>query len=320
MARRDRTADALRQIAAWRRGEESPSDDDVRAALDHTSGAVAAAAAEYVATQDPRVWQPRLEDALGRLLDSGAERDANCRAKTAILHALTEWEAPCTALYQRAVRYKQEEPVYGGATDTAGTVRALALVGLVRTLDPSAWAAAADLLADPETEARGGAIAAAAELGGPAGAALLRYHVRRGEDDLDALQEALRLLFELDPTALALGDEMARHPHPQVATTAIIALGESKVPGALPILENLCADHRPPAAAVYLALLLHRSDDALAILCDRVRTGTPEHARCAVEAAAPHLTLPSIASAIEAAVTDRDDARLHAAFDRLRPR
>src|SRR5262245_13295365 len=125
----------------------------LRARISH----VVAKAAQVSGELGLRVLTGDLTASFERFLVNPVKTDPGCRAKVEIARALYELGDDPGAVFLRGIRHRQLEPVYGGREDTAPELRALCALGLVRLGHPDAMVELADLLADPEAAARGGA-------------------------------------------------------------------------------------------------------------------------------------------------------------------
>ncbi len=99
---------------------------------------------------------PNLMAAYPRFLEQPGKRDSNCLAKKAIVRALVDLECNDTAFFLAGLRYRQQEPVWGGVIDTAVEVRCSCAMGLVATGYARALVELTALFHDPEAEARAG--------------------------------------------------------------------------------------------------------------------------------------------------------------------
>src|ERR1700691_705953 len=66
---------------------------------------------------------PDLAAAFPRFLENAAKSDPQCWAKNALAKTLAGFEYQEPELFLTGMRHVQLEPVWGGSTDTAGTLR-----------------------------------------------------------------------------------------------------------------------------------------------------------------------------------------------------
>ncbi len=257
---------------------------DLRASL---SRALASSTNVLVAKAASAVLEHRLDSlsesliqAFDRFLHLPAAKDKGCAAKVSCVLALIEL-APgpgevVERVFQPGSKHVQMEPVWGKSVDTAGELRGLCAIGLLRSGYPRALITAGDRLADPEPAARSGAARGLGECAGPEAVPLLRLAIRRGEAHHDVLVDLFLALLTLDPEhGLAF---VAGHlDHADASSAAAVAIGQSHHDDALPTLQRwheatLDLDARLTAV---LAISMIRNDAARAFLLQRI-TDAPE--------------------------------------------
>ncbi len=225
----------LNQIRAEPRTEAAR--EVLRQALSSKFGVAIAQAARIVRDAELVDLLPDLVATFTRLLQTPTA-DPNCIGKRAIAEALYQLNARETELFLAGIRHVQMEPVWGGQIDTASGLRATCALGLVRANYLEMFNELADLLADRESEARIGAARALAYSGSLQAVPLLRLRVQIG-DDASVLAECFSALLRLAPAAsLSLVARFLQSPNPQVSEMAALALGESRLPDALPLLKQ----------------------------------------------------------------------------------
>jgi HEAT repeat protein len=225
----------LNQIRAEPRTEAAR--EVLRQALSSKFGVAIAQAARIVRDAELVDLLSDLVATFTRLLQTPTA-DPNCIGKRAIAEALYQLNARETELFLAGIRHVQMEPVWGGQVDTASGLRATCALGLVRANYLEMFDELADLLADPESEARIGAARALAYSGSLQAVPLLRLRVQIG-DDAPVLAECFSALLRLAPAAsLSLVARFLQSPNPQISEMAALALGESRLPDALPPLKQ----------------------------------------------------------------------------------
>jgi hypothetical protein len=281
----------------------------VAAALADRSSFVVEAAAKLVAEHELRGHEAALAAAFTRFADGGMAADPGCKAKAALVDAMARLGVDEPDVYRRGVRLVQMEPawVQGGKIDTAVAVRVGCAAGLAQTGHPSAAAEAAELLADPEWDARAGAARALGLCPRFAAEPALRLKLRAGDAEAAVTGECFRALLAVAPDALPLvagrlGDERA-----EIAEQAALALGDSRLDDAFEALrafveEEPRRERRRPAL---LALGLLRRDAAIDYLVERVADPDPATAEAAVAALAIYQHDEKIAARVRAAQRHR---------------
>ena len=257
-------------------------------------GVVVAQAAQLVSEFEMHALIPDLAIAFERFMIKPANSDPGCRAKQAIADALYRLEYREESLFLRGIRHVQREPVWGGQVDTAPQLRGTCALGLVRMNYPNVMIELTDLLADPEQEARIGAARAISYSENPLGVALLRFRIKVG-DTPAVLGECIAALLDLSAhdglslaaTCLESGRKDS-DPRDAIETAEItaLALGESRLPAALPLLRDWWkrTSHGDLRQTGLLAIATLRQDEALQFLRLILAEGAPQDARLALEA------------------------------------
>jgi HEAT repeat protein len=307
---------ALLRVKELRRDPSAPgSEGALREILRSRFSHAAAKAAEVAGDAQLRELEPDLVAAFDRFLQDPSKRDPGCLAKTAIVDALQQLDSDEGDLYLRAARHVQLEPVYGGRQDTAPALRGAAARGLVRMNHPDAMVILAELLADAELPARIAAARALAAHGGASGLPLLRLKVLVGDAEIEVVSECLLALLRIsgeDSTPF-----VARFLETELAEAALLALGESRAPEALPVLESFLARTADAALSrtALLALALLRSDAAIDRLIGFVEGEPGPIARDAIRAFEIYRNDERVVERVRQAVRRREGADLTATFE-----
>jgi HEAT repeat protein len=240
-----------------------------------------------------RVLHERIPDLLAawpRFLHDPVKQDPHCLAKAAITGALLALEFDDSTFWLAGMRYRQNEPVWGGSTDTAVDVRCNCALGLAGSGHGRAIAELTALLNDPERRVRAGA-ARAISCGNPLEAEpLLRFKILVGDADAEVLGECFTALLAIAPEeSMALVAQRLRDSDESVRDYAALALGESRYPAALEQLKgawNGVLVSPELRATLARAAALHRSDAAFDWLISIVETGSERDSGCAADALA----------------------------------
>ena len=182
--------------------------------------------------------QEDLVTAFRRLLIRPLKSDPTCVGKIAVAEALVAMEAYQEPLYLQGVQHVQPEPVWGGRQDTAAKLRAVCMLGLARTGHEHVLDRLADLLADPEPDARIGAARAAAYVTTAGASALLRLRLQIGDPEPAVTQACASALLTQQPGALSLVAEHLINADLGQAEAAALAIGEAAPPGAFEVLSE----------------------------------------------------------------------------------
>ena len=305
----------LAALAELRSDPDRPeAQKQLDAALTGKHSVVAAAAAKIVGDFELDGFEPALRAAFERFLVDPVKNDPGCMAKAGVARALHALSARAFEVFLRGIRHVPREPVWGGTVDTAIELRGLCGLGLVRGGYPDALLELAELLADKEPMAR---IAAAqaiayserADIGLP----LLRCKAKLGDTEPRVTSACLAGLLALAPHgSLPFVESFLTQSDPELREAALLALGESRVPEALPILQRAIAEltATPARTIAFTAVALLRSDAAWEYLLGCVRNESSGRARDALEALATYRHEPSLRARVLAAVAERDDRAL----------
>jgi hypothetical protein len=175
----------------------------------------------------------------------------------------------------------------------------------------------AELLADPQRVARSAAAQAIGDSGRSDATALLRFKIRTGDAEPAVIGACFGSILALAPkTSLAYvagfldgGDEPAE--------AAALALGESRLAAAAPVLTAWCdrvlADVRGRVG--YLALALLRDEVANTHLLEIVATGATKDAIAALRALATFKADPRLSERLRDAASKHRDRAVRAEAD-----
>jgi HEAT repeat protein len=261
---------------------------DLAAFLRHKSATVVGRAAKKAADLEGGDLTAELVAAFRRLMKDPAKLDKGCQALIHIATALAKRDAAVAEVYSAGIRHVQMEGSYGPPVDAAAPLRAICAVGLVRANHPEALFDVLGLLLDKWPEARSGAIRALAESGKPEAELILRYKALLGDEMPEITGECFAGLLRLGPRARALPfvAEFLERGAGEVVEAAALALGDSKMAEAFPVLA--AAFERNPASqsAILWAMGLLRNDEAVGFLLERLEAGRERTAAAALQALA----------------------------------
>ncbi len=210
--------------------------------------------------------------------------DPGCLAKIALARALDFVGFEGAEPFLRGVTHVQQEGP-GPANDAGAGLRIRCGLALVRLRRPDVLVFMADLLADPVPRVRAAAAGALAYHGEGAGAALLRLKLKVGDPESEVQLEVLKAYLTLDnERGLLIAERLLNDPKAS-QEDVVMALGESRVPGAFPILRlwtQTAISERTVHLAV-LALLTLRTSDSLAYVRDLAKGEEEMQARVATQ-------------------------------------
>jgi HEAT repeat protein len=283
----------------------------LRRLLSLRSGFVVGKAAALIAAGDLSELEPELKAAFERCLSQPLRRDPGCMAKTAIVEALYRLGASAEELFLQALHCRQPEPVWGGLEDTAVALRGCAALALVRMNYVDALGEIAELLADPEREARVAAARALAYTEDPHAVPLLRYKICAAESDPAVITAAMEALLQLDrERGMVLATRWLREDDPERAEAIALALGTLRSSDACQLLTEWAAERPRSRSTAFLALAMTRQEEGLVYLLDQLGAEELEIARDALEALSVLRHDARIVSRVAAALGQREDAAL----------
>jgi len=300
---------------ALRRARDSPQTEESRQELSRVlssegSHAVARAAA-IVGELGLEALVPDLVAAFPRFFEGLPRADPGCSAKTAIVEALRRLDHDDPALYRRGAGHVQREPVYGGHVDTAVDLRGASALALAETAHADVLVDLANLLADPEPPVRISAARAVAVHGRGAGIPLLHLKALAGDPEPRVVSECLLSLLRLDARGEMPFVASFLEKSDEAAEGAAVALGESRLAEALPILRAWLepARRRGLGCAALLAIASLRRDEAVDLLLSVARDEEPPAARDALAALASNTRDEALYERARSAVAARPELR-----------
>jgi hypothetical protein len=173
---------------------------------------------------------PELRNAFDRFFDDPVKTDPQCWAKNALSRALAAGDYQEAEVFLRGMRHIQMEPVWGGASDTAGTLRAtcaLALVQCRSLTDADLLTHLIELVGDKEKSVRAEVVRAIEQVGSPSASLLLRLRAVIGADEPEVLGACYSGILRIEGGSaipwvrrfLATGDDNAAEAALAIAAT-----------------------------------------------------------------------------------------------------
>jgi hypothetical protein len=260
---------------------------------------------------------PALIAAFRHFTVDAVKRDPRCLAKQAIARALVALDCDDGDLLLEGMRLRQPEPVWGGSEDTAVDVRVSCAMALVNCGYPRAIHHLAVLLSDEEALARQGAVRAIACCVPREAEALLRFKALSGDPEPAVLGDCFIALLGANPVDSPEFVAAWLNREDDAAEQAALALGESRLPAALPFLQRAWEEGLLTPAqqrVIARAFALHRSEPAYEFLLGLIREGSRHSAQAAIDALSIYKQNDSLRGRVEAAVHERNDARLREEF------
>lgn len=181
------------KIAALDALRQQPNEDSLeplRKALGNRNNFLVAKAADLAREFGLTQLTPDILHAFDRFFENPEKTDPQCWAKNALSQTLAAFEHQDSEVFLRGMRHIQLEPVWGGRSDTAGTLRstcAFALVQCRSVCDKDLLALLIDLFGDQDKTVRAEVLRAIAQVGSPSAALVLRTKATLGKDEPEVL-------------------------------------------------------------------------------------------------------------------------------------
>lgn len=268
------------QVAALdelRRQPEEARLEGVRKALNNRNNFIAAKAADLIREFSVAQLLPELETAFDRFFDDPVKSDPQCWAKNAISRALAALEYQEAEVFLRGMRHIQMEPVWGGQSDTAGTLRATCTLALVqcRSLsEADLLTHLLELLGDKDKAVRAEAVRAIEQVGSTSAALLLRLRAILGNDEPEVLGACYGGILRIEGVSATQWIRRFLATADDPAAEAALALAGTHSPQAFEALREEMAKASDPwwRSVLLSAISLTRQDAAVEFLMELVRT------------------------------------------------
>lgn len=268
--------DALRPLKEQEGGEQL-----LFKSLRHRSGHVVALAADIVAAREDREFEEALVQAWFRLRRKLHQSDPGCTGQVGVVQALESLRSHNEDVFRQAASHVQLEPAWGPPVDTATTLRCLGMLGVLRIGPLDCFNVLGQGLLDGHPRVREEACRAIGIYGHSHGVALIRLLLST-EKEAEVVYGGVSALLHLD-LELGLSDcqRMLQDRHPFLPELTL-ALGESRRPQALPILQDVLLRFGETVALTAAGLM--RSDEARDWLLEVLATHGERQASAAIEA------------------------------------
>jgi HEAT repeat protein len=218
--------------------------------------------------------------AFDRFFDDPVKSDPQCWAKNAISRALAAMEYQEAEVFLRGMRHIQLEPVWGGSSDTAGTLRstcALALVQCRSLTERDLLTHLVELLADEDKSVRAEVVRAIEQIGSPSAVLLLRLRAVLGSDEPEVLGACYGAILRIEGARAIPWVRRFLASADDNAAEAALAIAGTHSPEGFEALRECFSTanhqaHDPWWRSVLLsAIALTRQDAALEFLLDLVK-------------------------------------------------
>ncbi len=344
--------DQLASLQKLRVSGADPADiaAQLRPLLQQKNNLLVARAADLARDLDLRELLPHLAAAFERFLDAAEnppatkndktpKSDPQCWAKNALSKALHHLGCEDAGLFLRGMHTHQFEPVWGGQSDVAGTLRsncAHALVDCHELTHHATLIHLLDIVADKDKSVRAEAMRAIAAAGGDGASLLLRLRaLASAGEDAEIIGHCYAGLLALEGVSAVPFVARFLAGQDDRSAEAALALGETRTPEAL---EALLACLRQPseqatqrawrpqphlepdfAAALLTGIALTRHATAIDTLIDLVATES-SFAEPALEALATASFGQDVKARLASIMTKVDNTRINRSYQNLFPR
>lgn len=307
----------LAEVDALRREPSSLVVAPLRKFLQNRNNYVVTKAAEAIREQALKELSPDLLIAFDRFLDDAVKTDPQCWAKNAIAKALAQFGHDDPEIFLKGLRHHQYEPVWGGQSDTAGTLRgtcALALVQCVGLNEAVLLSTLLEAFADTEKTVRAEAARAIAQVGSTSALLLLKERALIGvvgEDDAEMLGYCYAGILEIEGSAAIPFIARFLERSGGESAEAALALGQMRSAQAFEALHKRWKIEDDPwlRGVLLSAVALTRQEEALQLLLKLIEDDT-RHAEDAIEALARAHLSPEVREQTRTAVLGTGNERL----------
>jgi hypothetical protein len=270
----------------------------------------AGAAATMLADLSADEHAPLLAATLMRMV-AGEQPDGGCLGSDKVVDAMLRLDADEPDAYRAGLRYVRREPSGTTFVDRAVSVRIGCASGLIRSSAGQSprggvLQSVAPLLCDDEPAVRAGTALALGQRGDEGAAALVHLKLLSGDAVPEVSGACMEALLGIDAERYLSAVEEALDD-PRLGELAALALGESRHPKALAILERAVEPSAPVAttATLMLAMALLRTDAAVDALVAHVAESPERKALAAVEALTVQRHSPGLPKRLRAAAKGR---------------
>jgi HEAT repeat protein len=318
----DKKVEALEEL---RSAPPAAAAAQLRKTLSDRNNWLVSKAAALAASLNLTELLPDLLAAFDRFLVDPVKSDPQCWAKTAIAKALKDLGHHDPQVFLRGLAHVQLEPVWGGSTDSAATLRGTCALALVdcQLPDLTILAHLTDGLADPEKTVRIDTATAIAQLACLEGALLLRLKALLGDREPEVLGQCFAALLSLDPRdPVQFIAKFLHSKDEDIRLEAACALAQSRDPQALDILKDFWRRRLSPELrrAVLISLGASPLTEAAEFLLSIVADEPKEHAAEALTALASSRFRADIRERAAVVIETKQDPGLRHLFEQHFPK
>ncbi len=267
----------LAAVDSLRDAPELARVEGLRKAFGNRNNFIVAKAAELARECKLIVLTDAILTAFDRFFENPEKTDPQCWAKNALSRTLAAFEYQDPDVLLRGMRHIQLEPVWGGRSDTAGTLRATCALALVQCRSLSEinlLAHLVDLLADKDKAVRAEVVRAIEQVGSPSASLLLRLRASVGNDEAEVLGACYSGVLSIEGIGAIPWVSRFLSSADDAAAEAALAIAGTHSPEAVEVLrESLAKADDPWWRSVLLsAIALIRQDAGMELLLELVRS------------------------------------------------
>jgi hypothetical protein len=305
----------IEKLGLLRQAPRNEAVTALRKALGDRVNLMVAKAAKLIAELEIQELLPELLKAFDRLFENPVETDPQCWGKNAIANALRDLGHRESPPFLRGARHVQMEPSYMKPADTATTLRGICLLAVLACVDlrrEETMRLLVDGLTDEAAVVRAEAARGLEMMEGEEGALLLRLKARLGDEEAAVVGQVFDSLLRLEQDRGIRFVAGFLKSRPEVRDEAALALGSSRLAGAVDILQEAWESTRSPEfrEVILRAMSVSRQERALEFLLRLVGEGRAQDAKAALEALSLDRKSPEIRRQAEAAATQAGPAIL----------
>jgi len=268
------------QIAALdsvRDAAEKPRLEALRKVLGNRNNFIVAKAADLARELNLTELTKYLLAAFDRFFENAEKTDPQCWAKNALSRTLAAFEHQDAQVFLRGMRHVQLEAVWGGRSDTAGTLRstcALALVQCRSVSETDLLAHLTDLFADKDKAVRVEAARAIEQVGSPAASLLMRLRATLAADEPEVLGACYSGILRIEGLSAIPWVSRFLVSADDAAAEAALAIAGTHSPEAVDVLRQSLKQAEAPwwRSVLLSAIALTRQDAAMQFLLDLVQS------------------------------------------------
>ncbi len=311
------------QLAALEQLREQPDEARIvplRKAIAHKNNFIVAKAADLARDLHLTSLTPDLRAAFDRFFDDPVKSDPQCWAKNALSRTLAGFDYQEVEVFLRGMRHIQMEPVWGGSSDTAGTLRATCALALVQCrglLEVDLLTYLLELFADKDKSVRVEAVRAVEQVGSNSASLLLRLRATLGADEPEVLGACYSGVLRIEGTRALSWVERFLETGDDAAPEAALAIAGTHSASGFEVLrkrfEHPNGRVRDPwfLSVLLSAIALTRQDAAIEFLLDLINKDSLQ-AEPALEAVLRSMPSSEVVKRLEKLVAP--NPRLYRAF------